>query len=298
MIAQMQDSPSAEARSTLRYREYVPAPALRPHVECLWVVWDAVPRTHRPPDRVVPDGCPELIFHLRGRFSRQRGQRWVRQPAAFLAGTLTRPWLIRAGTRLFTLGIRFRPGAVNRWLDVDMKQAVDREVSLASILGRGRALACLQRLRAAATRGEAIRRAERWLQALALRGPTAGDVAARAAVRAVLASHGRMRMDALARQVGSNPRRLERAFARSLGIRPKLFARIVRLNAALALLAADQRLAAVDWALDAGYFDQAHLARDFRVVAGRRARRGGEADGQLARNFTAPKRLLNLLSGA
>jgi len=105
-------------------------------------------------------------------------------------------------------------------------------------------------------------------------------------------------MDALGVQLGTNPRRLERAFAHSLGIRPKLFARIVRLNAALALLASDQRLAAVDWALAAGYFDQAHLARDFRVVAGRRARPGGQADGQLARNFTAPKRLLNFLSGA
>jgi AraC-like DNA-binding protein len=293
----MQEPPSDQARTTLRYREYVPAPALRSHVECLWVVWDSVRRTNRPPDRVVPDGCPELIFHLGGRFSRQQGGRWVRQPGAFLAGTLTRPWLIRAGARLFTLGIRFRPGAVTRWLDIDMKQVVDREVPLEQLIGQSQSGACMKQLRAARTRGEAIRLAERWLQALSLSKPKAGDDAARAAVRALLASHGGTRMDALATQLGSSPRRLERAFAHSLGIRPKLFARIVRLNAALALLASDQRLAAVDWALAAGYFDQAHLARDFRVVAGRRALSGREADGQLARNFTAPKRLLNYLSG-
>jgi transcriptional regulator GlxA family with amidase domain len=116
-------------------------------------------------------------------------------------------------------------------------------------------------------------------------------------VSSCLAARGREPIRAVADRLGIQPRRLERAFARDLGIRPKLFARIVRLNAALATLGQAERLRAVDWALEAGYFDQAHLSRDFRAVAGRRPGAPRESDGRLARHFTAPRRLLAYLAG-
>ena len=297
ILKHMEKSRHPDARTTLRYLEYPPPPALHAHTECLWMVWDSARRARRPPDRVVPDGCPELIIHLADCFSRQHGRRWVRQPRAFLAGALTRPWLVRGGPRLRTLGIRFRPGSVTRWFDVDMKRTADREVPLDRLIGRGEARALLARLDRVTTQGGIVRLAERWLLARPVRAEGPGDEAARAGVRKLIAGRGRTRIAALADQLGVSPRQLERGFARNLGLRPKLFARIVRLHAALALLAAEDRIAAVDWALEAGYFDQAHLARDFRVVAGRPARSGGERDGELARHFTAPKRLLAFLSG-
>ena len=86
-------------------------------------------------------------------------------------------------------------------------------------------------------------------------------------------------------------------FARDLGIRPKVYARIVRLNAVLATLDDAERARAVDLALEAGYFDQAHLLRDFRILAGRTPRAGRERDGEMARHFTHPERLKALLAG-
>lgn len=90
---------------------------------------------------------------------------------------------------------------------------------------------------------------------------------------------------------------MERAFARDLGIRPKVYARIVRLNAVLATLDDAERPRAVDLALESGYFDQAHLLRDFRLLAGRTPRSRRESDGEMARHFTDPRRLRALLAG-
>ena len=116
-------------------------------------------------------------------------------------------------------------------------------------------------------------------------------------MRLLLEARGAARIADVARALGWTRRRLERAFARELGIAPKMFARIVRLNAVLAGLDAAERASAVDTALAAGYFDQAHLLRDFRALAGRTPRAGREKDGELARNFTHPERLRLLLAG-
>ena len=50
-----------------------------------------------------------------------------------------------------------------------------------------------------------------------------------------------------------------------MGLGPKTFARIVRLHAALQSIRQGQSLS--DVAVACGYYDQAHMARDFRQLA-------------------------------
>ena len=60
---------------------------------------------------------------------------------------------------------------------------------------------------------------------------------------------------------------LERRFLWEVGLTPKRLSRIVRFQRAIDLLrTTDERWAAV--ALDCGYYDQAHLNREFRDFAG------------------------------
>ncbi|MGE0455868.1 MAG: DUF6597 domain-containing transcriptional factor [Vicinamibacteria bacterium] len=273
----------------LHYVEHPPPLELEPFVECVWSVFDRRRLPRREPDRVVPDGCPELIVHLADSFARRRGGRFVRQPRAFLAGTLTRPWLLRAGPRVLTLGIRFRPAGAAALLRASLEGTADREVPLAALVESRAARELLRGLRRARTPARRFAAALAWLQARLAEGPAASG--ARAAVDLILRSRGAIRIEDVARRLGQGRRRLERAFARELGIRPKLYARIVRLNAVLATLDERERAPAVDLALEAGYFDQAHLLRDFRALAQKTPRSGREADGPLARHFTHPERL-------
>jgi AraC-like DNA-binding protein len=260
------------------------------------MVWDERPSERRRPDRVVPDGCPELIVHLRDPFARRIGALWRVQPRAFLAGALTRPWLLRAGRSVLTLGIRLRAGAAPRVLGLSMARSSDREVPLGTIVGPHAARFLVEGVRARRTRVGRFAAAERWLLERLAEGPERSENT-RPAVALILRAKGQLRIADLARSLGWGRRRMERAFRRELGIGPKVFARIVRLNAVLAALDANERAAAVDLALDAGYFDQAHLLRDFRSLVGRALRAGRDADGQMARHFTRPDRLRALLAG-
>jgi AraC-like DNA-binding protein len=79
---------------------------------------------------------------------------------------------------------------------------------------------------------------------------------------------------AVADEVGRSTRRLSDRFAAEIGLSPKAAARVVRFDRARRALAARAMtvppggLRLAELAADCGYFDQAHLDREFRALAG------------------------------
>lgn len=87
--------------------------------------------------------------------------------------------------------------------------------------------------------------------------------------RALVASGGRMPVTELAAAAGWSRQHLARRFRDELGLTPKLAARIVRFERARKRIqSSPRRPALAEVALDCGYFDQAHLNRDFARLAG------------------------------
>src|SRR5215467_6717236 len=91
--------------------------------------------------------------------------------------------------------------------------------------------------------------------------------------RLLLASGGVSNVSGLAAEIGWSDRHLRGRFREETGLTPKAAARVIRFDRARRLL---QRRAAAatalpplaDLAADCGYYDQAHLAREFRDLAG------------------------------
>src|SRR5262249_14448268 len=75
-------------------------------------------------------------------------------------------------------------------------------------------------------------------------------------------------MRSVARQSGSTPRHLQRAFLDYVGCPPKTLARIARFQCVLALRDSRAQWGWCRVALEAGYYDQAHLIGDFRRFSG------------------------------
>jgi AraC-like DNA-binding protein len=84
--------------------------------------------------------------------------------------------------------------------------------------------------------------------------------------RQLLASGGTIRIADLAAGTGWSGRHLTSRFRTEIGLTPKAAARVIRFDRARHLLVRGYRLA--DLAAACGYFDQAHLAREFRLLAG------------------------------
>ena len=89
--------------------------------------------------------------------------------------------------------------------------------------------------------------------------------------RQLLQAGGTVRVADLAAGTGWSGRHLASRFRAEIGLTPKAAARVVRFDRARRHLArhhGDAGYQLADLAADTGYFDQAHLAREFRALAG------------------------------
>ena len=216
-------------------------------------VWTARPDGEH---RLVPDGCVDVLW-----FDDGRG--WV-------CGTETEAWTFRLPPGREAVGLRFRPGMAPAALGFTGVEVANRRVPVDQLLTGADARSLAQQL--ADHPGSADRMAvveaaaRRWVAAP--RRPV--DTVARAAAH-VAGTHGRLRVDELARLCDLSPRQLHRRCRGVFGYGPTTLTRILRLQRFLTLgagaHAADgHRLAAL--AARAGYADQAHLTRECRALAG------------------------------
>lgn len=263
----------------MRYLELAAPAELRGLVHRLWVLRGRPP-AGGPFQRAMPDGRAELIFNFGDLFECLDGGSARAQPLSLLVGPSRRALAIRPTGRVDLIGVRFRPEALAAWLRIHAGELADAQLGLSDIR------APLERTlweRLADLGGrERLEVLARHLARSATRVPT--DRRLSAAVDMVLAD-ARARPDGVAGAVGMSRRQLGRLFRERIGLGPGSVGRLGRFQRALRALDSYPHLSLATAAAGAGYFDQAHMNRDFRLFAGvtpggyRRERR------ELTRNF-------------
>ncbi len=244
----------------MHYEEREPSRTLRHVVRCFWLLRTAGP-SEGAAEPAIPDGSPELIVSVGDPIrARDRTGRLRRQPSVMLVGQITRPFAVWPTGAMDLVAARLHPyGAA--WLAPSVSRLTDSWLALGADWPR------LPALMASARGGEArvsvlVRALERAIERAP--GPDARVVRA---VDRIVATHGAEPMARLAELSAVTPRHLQRLFADQVGVTPKLLARIRRVQRVFAAW----RDAPGTWsrvAAECGYFDQAHLVRDFRELAG------------------------------
>jgi AraC-like DNA-binding protein len=235
------------------YTEHAPAEGLRRFVSCLWTMSHPIA-----PHRVLPDGCMDLLFSL--------GFRSGAAPCGRVIGTMTRAIVAAPSPGAAFLGVRFRPGAAAAFLGVGAREARDTAFVFRDVWG---AVAREIEEKLAETRdlGQARAVLEQEL-AGRLTHARAPDRRVNVAVAAIGDTMGAVPVRALAARVGVGERQLERLFEELVGVGPKAFARVVRMQA---LVKAVDPARPTPWSRVAsglGYADQAHLVREVRALTG------------------------------
>jgi AraC-like DNA-binding protein len=189
--------------------------------------------------------------------------RVMRVPGAMLAGPTSRASVIEFEQGRAHVSVTFAPGAAACFFASPLELARDQQVPLADLWGRPGA-SLRERLLEAATSQEMLEVMENVLLGQ-MSGPLAPDPLVTAAAGGLSAG---IPVGEVAAALGVLPRTLRRRFTAQVGLGPKRFARVQRLQRVVRDL--DGR-AQVDWATVAarhGYADQPHLAEEFRQLVG------------------------------
>jgi AraC-like DNA-binding protein len=166
------------------------------------------------------------------------------------------------GKNFVLFQVVFQPGALFRLSGVPAHylthQFVDAEVIFSSELSRVN-----DRLSSTNDPEEMVQIVEQYLGYLIRRCRHEQKPIDRVALY-VLQQQGKVSMDWLARESCLSRRQFYRYFIERMGISPKLFARITRFDQAIKFKNAHPHLDWLSIALQLGYYDYQHLARDFK----------------------------------
>jgi AraC-like DNA-binding protein len=223
------------------YLELAAPPGLEPFVACLWT-------SHDGEVLVLPDACVDIVFS---------GGRLV------VAGPATTATIAAGTPGQRRVGLRFRVGAAGAALGVPAAELLDRGVPLAELWGPG-ARRIEDRVAAAPTAGAAIGALARGV-ADRLPPPDATDREVRRA--AAVLTHGGRAAEAR-RAAYLSDRQLRRRFDHAVGYGPATLARVQRFQRFLTRAHLTPTAPLARLAADAGYADQAHLARECRRLSG------------------------------
>jgi AraC-like DNA-binding protein len=248
------------------YREITPAPALRPYVRCYWTLAAAGTSGARA-QRVLPDGCVEIVFNLGDPFLRHDAEgRTEQQPRLLLVGPTTRHMSIAPTGAIRLVGIRFTPGGALPFMSVAPRDVRDVAPSLDDV-ARPFDAELVERLAQAVPGAEPALLDEALGRRLS-RARRVTDRRVQLAVRATFGADRPLRVDTLESLTGLGTRQIERAFRGDVGFGPKTLCRLVRFQRVVRAIEQRNRPAWAALAAEFGFADQSHLARDFRELAG------------------------------
>ncbi|AYQ26601.1 MULTISPECIES: AraC family transcriptional regulator [unclassified Polaromonas] len=239
------------------------AGSMRGHVSQILSYRETLPQGQTLTERVLPDGAVRLMFD----FAEVPSAGASAGPAMRVAGASAAPTVLQLGGRLEGVSLALRPGAAAAVLGMPAGAIENSAVSLDALWGQD---ACALIEQMASTQDDAARVA---LLTAALQRRISGEATLnqqRASHAAHLVSHaaGRLPLRQVAEAVNVGERRLQQLFFEHIGMSFRAWARLSRLHTCLRLIRRQQGPAWADVAVEAGFYDQAHLANEFRALCG------------------------------
>ena len=240
----------------LEYTEHAPHPRLTAWIDTYWSLEG---RSNGIAEPVIPDGRGELVLNFSAGFHHVSGETAHAQPRLIIAGQVTAPFWLIPGRDVDLFGIRFTPAGQSALFREPASLLRDRWVDALDVCADAGYLCSA--MFDSCDRPAVV---DQWVlnRATGSTIDTVSTVASRIFDEAPGCS-----VASVAARIGLSTRTLERRFAEHVGVSPKEYQRIRRLNRAASLVL----YGGATWsraAHSSGYTDQAHLNREFREMTG------------------------------
>ncbi len=219
------------------------------------------------PHIIAADGRADIVINCGADLLGECGEVLSRRGESVLCTISEEAACVRSGGDSKVFGIRVRNSMLPHFCASSMAGLDSQSIDVYDIFGEalGRAL------QEAAFFGDAERIASfvdaalgRYVRSLRPQKNTPFEIAP--LLELIRQNSGNITIPQLARYIGKSERTIHRAFTAHLGIGAKSYASIVRFNHALQRIDRSKNISLL--AQDCGYFDHAHLVRDFQKYGG------------------------------
>ena len=252
----------------MHYAEILPSIHLREYIKCFWTLEQIEANQIHQPEPVLPDGRIELIFNLATPFKRYHFDGTTEiQPRSIIVGQTLKHTTIKPLGHINLFGVRFQTAGAHIFFDFPLNELTDKIENLDNVLAiKGKYLE--QRINEANSVNDRIALIENEVSKKMTFG-TYFDISTAEVVKIIEAAHGLISIENLSKKVGISSRQLERKFQQYIGLSPKSFCRIKRIQSILDVMNTGEIDSWADLTLGFGYFDQAHFVRDFKLFTGK-----------------------------
>src|SRR5688572_26603987 len=251
----------------MNYQTFHPHPDLDALIKCYWIL-----EVHAGNDsgkqRIVPDGCIEMIFILGDDIKRYTSEdKFLIQPRAMVLGQITEPLFIEPIGYVNSFAIRFYPYGFASFVRTPIKKLANKETPITSLFGEKRSKELVQKIIQAQDTKERIEIIEGFFLDM-LNDKTVIDGIVKTTIDTILLTKGGSPINTILKNNLSKRRQLERKFIKQIGISPKQLGKVVRLQTALKMLLNQQSESLTKIAYESEYYDQAHFIKDFKEFTG------------------------------
>jgi hypothetical protein len=249
------------------YQTFTPCSDIESFIKCYWtlnVPEDPVSEKQR----ILPDGCIELIFTLGDDIKRFTSEKhFIIQPRAMVLGQISDPFFIKPIGVVDTFAARFYPSGFAPFTQMPIKDFANKETPIKYVFGKPIANDLEFSITNATSTKERIQIVEKFLSTQ-MRDADVIDSILKSTIDTILLTKGRVAINEILKDELPRRRQLERKFSQRVGISPKQLGRIIRLQETLKMLLNQRPGNLTEIAYENQYFDQSHFIKDFKEFTG------------------------------
>jgi len=244
----------------MHLNSYIPSPILRPFIKAYLVIG----ATEHLVNRVLPETSLVMAFRYKGHTSYQADNTVKELPASVISGLRRSGRLISYTKDTANLLVLFKEAGAAAFIKEPLHELFEDSITLYDCDGYRQVALVEEQLATATNDTQRIAVIEQFLLSR-LYNHTPDSLVA-AALQNIHAAKGMVKIKTLANSLYISQDAFEKRFRRMAGVTPKQFSYIVRMQGVVKEIANDRVLS--DTALNAGYFDQPHFNKDFKLFTG------------------------------
>lgn len=245
---------------------YIP-PTLSRFVKSIWqlkVVGLSEP-SYR--EDILPDGHHEIIFHVTSEKAKRTNEsdHWIKEPDSFFAGQTLRSYSLELENNSLLYGIRFHPHTLHLLFGFPADLITNNMLPLHDIPAAYALKKCITENFSATCKN---------LEAALLQLCKGVDLSVNKfhymeyAVQEIIKSRGDISISHLLNRTGISQRYFDTVFRQSVGINPKSFCNIVKLNSFISYKNKHPHKKLTECCYESNFFDQSHFIKLFKSVTG------------------------------